>query len=185
MISMTFQNETADAVLDDLRRIFPHLVAGTSLPKEAAPVTLTAVEAPEVAVVEEKPEPTPRTRKKKDDKESSGTSAPASSEGGTEAPLSDAASAETKPSASTASAEEKSTASASDAASVPDIEDVRAKLKTLGATDGYGHDKVFEVLAHYKNKEDPKAVAKSASTMRPADYAALITEIDALLAEVK
>lgn len=177
MISMTFQNETADAVLDDLRRIFPHLVAGTSLPKEAAPVTLTAVQAPEVAVVEEKPEPTPRTRKKKDDKESSGTSALASSEGGTEAPLSDAASAEMKPSASTASAEEKSAASASDAASVPALDDVRAQLQKLGATEGLGHDKVFETLAKYG--------AKNASTVPEDKRAALITEIDSLLSEVK
>lgn len=56
---------------------------------------------------------------------------------------------------------------------IPDIELVRAKLKQMGATDGLGHDKVFEVLGRYK--------ATNASTVPEARRAELIAEIDELL----
>jgi hypothetical protein len=53
---------------------------------------------------------------------------------------------------------------------------VRAKLKQMGATDGLGHDKVFEVLGKYK--------ATNASGVPEGKRAELIAEIDALLAGV-
>lgn len=56
---------------------------------------------------------------------------------------------------------------------IPDIEDLRARLKTLGATEGMGHDKVFEVLGKYG--------AKNASTVPEEKRAACIAEIDNLL----
>lgn len=61
-------------------------------------------------------------------------------------------------------------------AEIPDIELVRHKLKSLGATDGLGHDKVFEVLGKYG--------AKNASTVPEARRAELIAEIDGLIAGV-
>jgi hypothetical protein len=58
---------------------------------------------------------------------------------------------------------------------IPDIEAVRHALKTLGAADGFGHDKVFEVLGEYK--------ATNASTVPEARRAELIAEIEAMLKE--
>ncbi len=61
-------------------------------------------------------------------------------------------------------------------AKIPDIELVRHKLKSLGSTDGLGHDKVFEVLGKYG--------AKNASTVPEDKRAELIAEIDGLIAGV-
>lgn len=69
------------------------------------------------------------------------------------------------------------TAKEETAVEIPDIEDLRAKLKKLGATDGLGHDKVFELLGKYG--------AKNASTVAEDKRAALIADIDALLEGAK
>jgi hypothetical protein len=101
---------------------------------------------------------------------------PRAKKGETETPLeSDGAASSKETAAETNTSEESSTAE------IPDIEFVRARLKQMGATDGLGHDKVFETLAHYKSKDNDKEPAKSASTLRPADYNALLAEIDELL----
>lgn len=68
-------------------------------------------------------------------------------------------------------------ADTSKTADQPDLDTVRAKLKALGATDGLGHDKVFEVLGKYG--------AKNASTVPEDRRAELVTEIDALIAGAK
>jgi hypothetical protein len=154
-ISVNITNESADGLLDDLRRIFPALVAGGPL----TPAQPATQEQPQAA--EPRSERKPRSSSKKD----AATSAEASS---------------TEKTSSTGTASTAADTGAADIASpseaapeIPDIEDLRAKLKTLGATDGFGHDKVFEVLGKYN--------AKNASTVPEARRAECINEIDALL----
>lgn len=126
-ISVTVTGDSADAMIADLQRIFPALVAGTPLPPMQ--------EQP-------KPEVVPP---KKDTKKT----------------------AEKKP----------ETIEATKNVDQPDLETVRAKLKSLGATEGLGHDKVFEVLGKYG--------AKNASTVPEGRRAEIVAEIDALIAGAK
>ena len=91
----------------------------------------------------------------------------------------------TDASASTASQTTSGTASASTetqsgggaTSEVPNIDDLRASLKKLGATDGFGADKVFEVLGKYG--------AKNASTVPEDKRAEVIKAIDDMLAGAK
>lgn len=161
-ISFHLECATADEVLHDLQRLFPHLMSGATpgLP----PMQEQPKREPEPVKSGEIIEPAPKKTRGKKDKEPETIEA---------APLPDASTVVDTPSASTPSEAETSTTSASSAPSVPELDDVRAKLKTLGATDGLGHDKVFELLGKYG--------AKNASTVPEDKRAALIAEIDELL----
>ncbi|TWA89545.1 hypothetical protein [Bradyrhizobium stylosanthis] len=164
-ISMTFSNESADGILADLQRIFPALVSGGQLPPMQEQPAANREPLPESNVKEIEPKPcksrTPKEETgKKDD-------APSVAESSTEA----ASSTATTSAAGDTGAASETTASPSDA--IPDIEDLRARLKTLGATEGFGHDKVFEVLGKYG--------AKNASTVPEEKRADCIEEIDELL----
>lgn len=91
----------------------------------------------------------------------------------------DAATSDTA-SGSTSSVADGSSATSADTqstAEIPDIENVRAILKRLGAADGFGHDKVFDVLGKYK--------ATNASSVPEARRAELIAEIEAMLKDGK
>jgi len=59
------------------------------------------------------------------------------------------------------------------AVEIPNIDEVRNMLKTVGATDGLGHDKVFEVLGKYN--------AKNASGIPEDKRQAVIDDCKALL----
>lgn len=141
MISVTFNNETADGMIADLQRIFPSLLAGAGLPPMAEQPSREPAPA-------EPKERKPRAKKDDAPKEEAKADAGESSETGNPPP--------------------------DGPSEVPDIEVVRAKLKQMGATDGLGHDKVFEVLGKYK--------ATNASSVPTEKRADLIAEIDTLLA---
>lgn len=164
MISVTFNAETPDALLSDLQRIFPHLLAGTPLPPMAEQPNRDPAPA----------EPAKRTRKTKEEKEAAGEPASGGSQT-TSNPDAEGSQSNGSTASSTAASTEPPSPSGA-TAEVPDIELVRAKLKQLGATDGLGHDKVFEVLGRYK--------ATNASSVPTEKRAELIAEIDALLAGV-
>lgn len=157
-------------MLSDLQRLFPSLVAGTALPpmQEQPRENREPLPEPNVKEIEPSKQRKPRTPKAE----------PAAEEVKTEDKGESTASASTD-AAKTASPSESETNTAStDSPSptgetIPDIEDLRARLKTLGATEGFGHDKVFEVLGKYD--------AKNASTVPVEKRAACIAEIDDLL----
>lgn len=168
-ISLTVSNESADLVLADLQRLFPSLVAGTQLPPMQEQPRENREPLPESNVKEIEPAPvntrgTRRTKPKEDAKAPEGE--PSSENTTTK---------EEKPAAVEQSTEDDSSKSPSapDTSTVPDIDDLRARLKTLGATEGFGHDKVFEVLGKYD--------AKNASTVPETKRAACIAEIDEML----
>lgn len=155
---VNIDGETTDEAIAEFRKVFGALLGDT--PRTTAPLTGEVLDLA----------PKPARGRTKKDKE------PETIEG-TANPLPDASSAEKTESDSTASSAEKSDTSASSASSIPDLDTVRAKLKALGATDGLGHDKVFEVLGKYG--------AKNASTVPEDKRAELIAEIDTLLAGAK
>ena len=164
--------ETAQHAIDELRQVFGALMAGQPFTPTAANEALKQAAAADDVKHGEIIEPEKKTtRKSKKDKE------PETIDGKAEAPLSDASTAGKTPSASTSSEQDNSTTSASDASSVPDIDAVRTALKTLGATDGLGTDKVFELLGKYG--------AKNASTVPEDKRAELIAEIEELLKGAK
>lgn len=173
MISVTINAETPDALLSDLQRVFPSLLAGTPLPpmQEQPKENREPLPPENVKEIE-----LPKERKSRAKKEAGEASA------GEQTTLTSAPAAETnssgksEPEASTDQAAQASADGAASGADTPDIELVRAKLKQLGATDGLGHDKVFEVLG--------KCKATNASSVPPEKRAELIAEIDALLAGV-
>jgi hypothetical protein len=158
-------NVTADSsalVLAELQALFPSLVTG----KAATPEATTTVE-PKVSTRGSRK----KTEEAKADAGESGQSSgaePSSSD--TDAKTSSSETGQSS-SAPTDSATQSPTSS-----EVPDIEVVRAKLKQLGATEGLGHDKVFEVLGKYS--------AKNASTVPEGRRAELVAEIDGLIAGV-
>lgn len=173
-ITVTFANDTADGILSDLQRIFPALVAGTPLPPmqdqpvrepatapkeptEVIPPKKTRGAAAKLAAADKVIDETGEVVKDRD------------------APLADAPAAETR--SSSASSEGEASSSASTAASVVDLDTLRAKLKQVGATDGLGHDKVFEILGKYG--------VKTASTVPEDKRADVVADLDAALAEVK
>lgn len=235
---MNVDAETADEAIAEFRKVFGALT--NNVIPTSAPVVVTD-EAVEII------HPAPKSTRKKKDKE------PETIEG-TMNPLPDASSAEKTESDSTASSAEKSDTSASNAALVPDLDTVRAKLKSykkfmtdnalatgadakaadetsdelmfkflgtfgaknastiseakraevikavdaamsvsgteiatledtqaalkrLAATDNFGHEAVFKVLGKYG--------AKNGATVPEDKRAALIAEIDALLAGAK
>ena len=135
-ISVTVSGDTTDAIIADLKRIFPSLLAGTALP----PMQEQPSREPAPQEVIPPKERKSRTTKPKEPETIEGTV-------NTDAP-----------------------------AEIPDIELVRHKLKSLGSTDGLGHDKVFEVLGKYG--------AKNASTVPEDKRTELIAEIDGLIAGV-
>lgn len=148
-----------EEVLSDLQRLMPALLNGTPLP-------------PMQEQPARDPEPVKPRSKKKDELAPLVKDAATSS---TATDPNDAANAK-ETASSDASKPEVSSGSVSTASPV-DLDDVRAKLKTLGATDGLGHDKVFELLGKYG--------AKNASTVPEDKRADLIADIDAALASVK
>lgn len=163
MFNFTISTNTAEEAIAEMKLLATALGGGLP-PMQEQP---KENREPSPANDDKPKERKPRAKK---DESAAGESAPASTD------ASDAAK-----SATTGT----TTPSPTSSEEIPDIEVVRAKLKQMGATDGLGHDKVFETLAHYKSKDDDKQPAKSASTLRPADYNALIAEIDGLLASVK
>ena len=163
--------ETAQHAIDELRQVFGALMAGQTFTPTAANEALKQAAAADDVKTGEIIEPEKKTRKSKKDKE------PETIDGKAEAPLADASTAGKTPSGSTSSEQDNSTTSASDASSVPDIDAVRTALKTLGATDGLGTDKVFELLGKYG--------AKNASTVPEDKRAELIAEIEELLKGAK
>jgi hypothetical protein len=162
---INIDGETADDAIAEFRKVFGALSAPVGVVAAGPLVTAEATGAApkDGEVIQPK-----KTRKSKADKEAEST-----------APLADASSAGMTESASTSSTAESSDTSASTASSedVPDLDTVRTKLKKLGATDGLGHDKVFEVLGKYG--------AQNASTVPEDKRAAVIAEIDELLAGTK
>lgn len=76
--------------------------------------------------------------------------------------------------AAESTAVEAATEVASTSAEISDIEDLRAALKKLGATDGHGSDAVFKLLGEYG--------AKNASTVPEAKRAEVIGKINGMLA---
>lgn len=163
-IHLNIEGESAHQVLEEMRTLMAALTG-------SAPVPQTTDTPFAQAKTGEIIDPAPKKTRAKKDKE------PETIEGKVEAPLSGASSAEKTESASTSSTTEKSEASASTAASVPDLDEVRAKLKALGATNGLGHAAVFELLGKYG--------AKNASTVPEDKRAEVIAKIDELIAGVK
>lgn len=139
-ISVTVSGDTTDAIIADLQRIFPSLLAGTALPPMQEQPKRDPAPQPEQEVIPPAKEKATRKAKAKE---------PETIEG---------------------------TAEKVETVEIPDIEMVRHKLKSLGSTDGLGHDKVFEVLGKYG--------AKNASTVPEDKRAELIAEIDGLIAGV-
>lgn len=165
---INIDGETTEDAIAEFKRVFSGLCSGeSSYPTAANEALKNAAAADDVKTGDILEPEKPKPARKKKDKE------PATVDN---APLADASTAD-NPQPSTQSEPEGSSESASDAPSAPDIEDVRSKLKKLGATDGLGHDKVFEVLGRYG--------AKNASTVPEDKRAALIAEIDELLAGAK
>ncbi|MBO4228047.1 hypothetical protein [Bradyrhizobium neotropicale] len=177
-IEMTLRGASADEFLSELRGVLPALVAGTSLP-------------PMQEQPKENREPAPAEPKQRKPRGASAKDAAAEKvveADGTVTKDREAGEAKSgEPSADTAAPGEKEASEAATSTSapavseqakaeeIPDIEDVRARLKKLGATDGFGHDKVFEVLGRYG--------ATNASSVPTEKRAALIAEIDELLAK--
>jgi len=153
-ISLTIDSETPEGLMADIRTLFPSALPPMQEQPSREPL-------PPENVKERK------TRKPKED---------AKADAGEPAPAAEDGSASSKESSSAPSTDPVSSEPSNDAASVPDIEDLRARLKTLGATEGLGHDKVFEVLGKYG--------AKNASTVPEAKRATCIAEIDGLLAKL-
>lgn len=164
-ITLTFQSQTAEEALRDFRIIMDALVKGDPLPPMQEQPNREHREPVQQEVIDP---PAKKTRARKDkepvqiDIEQSIAEAP---------PLA-AAPAE----ATDGPSSEPDASSPSAPAAAPDIETVRAKLKALGATDGLGHDAVFDLLGKYG--------AKNASTVPEDKRAEVIAKIDALMAEV-
>lgn len=151
-ISLTIDADSYDDLISDIRRV---MSGGAGLP----PMQEQPKGNRDPAPVNDNPKPRkPRGAKTEDH---------------TKEVKDESAAGESSASASTDVATETDVSTASSTAEIPDIENVRAILKRLGATDGFGHDKVFEVLGKYK--------ATNASSVPEARRAELIAEIEALL----
>jgi hypothetical protein len=166
-VSVNVTAESSALVLAELQALFPALATGRADPMATTAIATTTAVEPKVS--------TRGSRKKAEDAkadagEQTGTTmeSPTVSPGTTESSTSGAS--------ETASSATDSATQSPTSSEVPDIEVVRAKLKQLGATEGLGHDKVFEVLGKYS--------AKNASTVPEARRAELVAEIDGLIAGV-
>jgi hypothetical protein len=163
-------NVTADSsalVLAELQALFPALATGRADPMATTAIATTTAVEPKVSTRGSRK----KTEEAKADAGESGQSSGAEpSSSNTDAKTSSSETGQSS-SAPTDSATQSPTSS-----EVPDIEVVRAKLKQLGATEGLGHDKVFEVLGKYS--------AKNASTVPEGRRAELVAEIDGLIAGV-
>lgn len=171
---ISIDGETTEDAIAEFKRVFNGLCSGESSYPTAANEALKNAAAGDDVKTGEIIEPEkPKTTRKKKDKEPVTIDNDAKAETD---PLADASTADSQPS-STSSEPETSSESASNAPSVPDIEAVRAVLKKLGATDGLGTEKVFELLGKYG--------AKNASTVPEDKRAELIAEIEELLKGAK
>lgn len=167
-ISLTINSDTPDGLLADIRTLFP-----SALPpmqeqpvREPAPMRGAPTADP---TADPKPERKTRTKKTEELPPESVKPVEAKTEASGEQRAPDTSASEQVSTDASSKSSEKSPSS--DA--IPDIEDLRARLKTLGATEGFGTDKVFEVLGRYG--------AKNASTVPEEKRAACIAEIDELL----
>lgn len=169
-ISLHLDANTPLELLSDLRDLFP----GLGLPpmQEQPAANREPLPAENVKEVEA-PRRTRRTKA-----EMAAEKEAAEGDKGESAPVTPETSDSSTASSSAASTDQQSDEPSKDAEQpVPDIEDLRARLKTLGATEGFGTDKVFEVLGKYG--------AKNASTVPEEKRAACIAEIDGILAGAK
>jgi hypothetical protein len=161
-ISLTIDAETPEGLMADIRTLFPSALPPMQEQPRENREPLPAENVKEI----EPPKRTRKTKEKEDAKAPEGESDAASQSANSTA-------SETDASKSSSTASESTGAPSPSGETIPDIEDLRARLKTLGATEGFGHDKVFEVLGKYG--------AKNASTVPEEKRADCIAEIDALL----
>ena len=152
-INFTISHDTVEQAIADMKTLA--FALGGGLP----PMQEQPKENRDPAPAEPPKERKPRARKADDKEEAKAEAGEQTASGSTDA--------------TSASTENPSPGGETTKAEIPDIEAVRHALKTLGAADGFGHDKVFEVLGRYK--------ATNASTVPEDRRAELIAEIEALL----
>lgn len=160
-ITFSITSEDADAMLADLRRVFPALVAGSALPIDLRvagnglpPMQEQPNRDPAPAKTGEVLDPPPKTKKDKTTKKGETIDA---------VPLSNS---------SSENAADNSAGATGGETDIPSLDDLRAKLMALGKVEG-GHEKAFALLE--------KVGAKSASTVPEAKRAEVIAEVNKLL----
>lgn len=163
MLDLHFSG-SADEVIADMKKIMPALIAGTPLPpmQEQPNRDVIVTNTPRSG---DKPGSRTRTKKTEEDAKPDAGESNSASQSSKENSDSETIGGEAGGSTNTSWTE------------IPDIEALRASLKKLGATDGFGADKVFEVLGKYG--------AKNASTVPEDKRAEVIKAIDDMLAGAK